>query len=59
MIGKGGYDKEPWTKWYAWRPVRTVSGRWMWLETVYQQASFGPAGIHYRYGDAFDVLKDV
>jgi hypothetical protein len=59
MIGKGSYDKEPWSKWYAWRPVCTVSGRWVWLETVYRQARVGPAGVRHLYGDVFDVVKDA
>lgn len=23
-----------WDRWFAWRPVKTDSGRWVWLKTV-------------------------
>lgn len=23
-----------WRRWYAWRPVQTISGRWAWLSPV-------------------------
>lgn len=27
-------DRTMWHDWFAWHPVRTLSGDWVWLETV-------------------------
>jgi hypothetical protein len=29
-----GFPVAPWHLWFAWRPVRTFDGRWVWLRTV-------------------------
>jgi hypothetical protein len=31
-----------WAEWFAWYPVRTLSGEWVWLETVmYRKGRWG------------------
>ena len=27
-------QRSKWRPWFAWRPVRTIDGFWIWLETV-------------------------
>lgn len=27
----------PWHIWFAWRPVKTIDGRWTWLRTIERQ----------------------
>ena len=31
----GTVFKTAWSKHWAWRPVRSYSGRWVWLKTYY------------------------
>ena len=59
-----GADCYPWREVFAWWPVRTISGRRVWLKKVYKQkywAVWG-AGFHMEprveYGTVFDILKD-
>ena len=51
-----------WRTWFAWRPVRTVSGRVVWWATVYRNIGNGYVDYDdwrwYHYGDLTDVLKD-
>ncbi|CAB4129292.1 hypothetical protein UFOVP112_390 [uncultured Caudovirales phage] len=52
----------PWRPWFAWRPVRTVTGELVWWDTVYRmvgntyvdQENF----TWYYYGTVFEALKD-
>jgi hypothetical protein len=52
----------PWKPWFAWRPVTTVSGRWVWWEHIYRK--YGNTYVDhddfswYYYADEFDILKD-
>ena len=57
-----------WQKTFAWLPKKTVSGKRVWLKTLYKQRYYtahGP-GIGYNfhmeleveYGELFDILKD-
>lgn len=54
--------KEPWVKWFAWRPVK-VNGKITWLKKIYRQeipktyATYDD-WTRYNYGTIFDVLKD-
>ena len=52
-----------WREWFAWRPIRTVSGRVMWWETVYRNIGNGYVDYDdwtwYHYGDLMDVLKET
>jgi hypothetical protein len=53
----------PWTKWFAWRPVKDVHGDWHWWEHVYRK--IGNTYVDdmdwtwYYYGTIFDVLEDT
>lgn len=56
------FDEAPllteWQPWYAWRPVR-INGKWYWLTRVYRKFLLSPGGGFYKYGDAFDKLKET
>lgn len=32
--------EHPWVKWFAWRPVQLLCGRWAWLQTLEKQRHF-------------------
>jgi hypothetical protein len=65
------YDRPPvenlltvghkWEQWFAWRPVRTIKGKIVWLETVYRLQ--GNTYVDhddwawYYYADVFDYLS--
>ena len=55
-------DVPEWKVWFAWRPVRTISGRVMWWETVYRNIGNGYVDYDdwrwYHYGDITDVLRN-
>lgn len=51
--------------WGSWEPhivgiiPKRVKGKWYFRgDTVYRKQRFGPGGVHYKYGDTFDILKD-
>ena len=60
-------EPRKWTTWFAWRPVKTIGGRWIWLKRIYRtvgntyvdQDDWTWYYTWYYYGDDFDVLKDV
>lgn len=51
-----------WDTWFAWRPVRTVSGEIVWWQEIYR--TIGNDYVDhddfrwYHYGDIMDVLRD-
>ena len=49
----------PWTKWFAWYPVK-VHGQRTWLKTVYRRKVTRYVDTDswsiYEYGTAFDLL---
>ena len=51
-----------WRPWFAWRPVRTVSGEVVWLNTVYRKIGNDYTDMDdwtwYYYGTVFEALKD-
>jgi len=51
----------PWHIWFAWRPVRTVSGERIWLKKIYRRQIVCYADMddwfHYEYGNIFDIIK--
>ena len=53
----------PWKEWFAWRPVRTVSNRVVWWQTVYRKVANTYSDdmdmTWYFYGDEFDILRYV
>lgn len=56
-------EGNPWRPWFAWRPVRTVTGELVWWDTVYRQVGNTYADQEcwtwYYYGTVFDALKDT
>lgn len=40
-----------WEAWFAWRPVQTLSGRWVWLRTI--ERRWNP-NINFRILAAWD-----
>ncbi len=55
--------KEPWVKWFAWYPVKDLSGHYHWFEKMYRRKIPKTYVNHddwqrYDYGTIFDVLKD-
>lgn len=59
-----GPDCYPWRKVFAWLPVKTISGRYVWLRSIYKQkywAVWGN-GFHYEplveYAELFDILAE-
>jgi len=50
-----------WVKTFALLPHRTVSGRWVWLKSVYVRRVWVYTGFvdepETQYGDLFDVLR--
>lgn len=51
----------PWHIWFAWRPVKTVSGEYVWLKKIYRRGIVCYADVdnwsRYEYGNMFDILK--
>ena len=54
--------ERPWRPWFAWRPVKTVTGEVVWWDTVYRQVGNEYVDQEdltwYYYGTVFDALKD-
>lgn len=61
---EGGVDCYPWRPVFAWWPVRTIGGRWIWLRRVYKRRFWliWGTGFHMEpeveYGELFDVLAE-
>jgi hypothetical protein len=58
-----GPDCYPWREVYAWWPVKTIKGKYVWLSFVYKQrfwAVWGQTGFHMEpeveYATLFDIL---
>ncbi len=58
-----GPDCYTWREVYAWWPVKTIAGRYVWLDFVYKQrfwAVWGHTGFHMEpqveYATLFDIL---
>lgn len=51
---------QPWTKWFAWRPVKIQEKR-VWLKTVYRRQVVCHVDMdnwsYYEYGTIFDILQ--
>ena len=58
-----GADCYPWREVYAWLPVKTVSGKYAWRETVYKRKVWvvWGTGFHMeptvQYATLFDLLE--
>lgn len=37
-----------WSPWFAWHPVRTVEGRWLWFITVKRRMRIFPKWFWYN-----------
>ena len=61
-IIKDGADCYPWREVYAWFPVKTISGKQVWMERVYKRRVWvvWGTGFHMepevQYATAFDLL---
>ena len=57
-----GVDCYPWHEVFAWWPVKTVGGRYVWLRRVYKRKFWvvWGTGFHMEpeveYGELFDIL---
>ena len=54
----------PWKKWFAWYPVKSVAGRKIWFKTIYRQECLyydynwgGTYRAGYVYAELFDILN--
>lgn len=59
-----GPDCYNWTEVYAWLPVKTISGKYVWRQKIYKRkfwAVWG-SGFHMEpvveYGTVFDIIND-
>lgn len=58
-----GADCYPWREVYAWWPVKTVAGRYVWRQRVFKRRVWlvWGTGFHMepetQYATAFDLLK--
>jgi hypothetical protein len=61
VLGPGCYN---WRLWFAWYPVKTLSGKRVWRKTVYKRnvrLVFRPGAIiedRIQYGTVFDTFKN-
>jgi len=51
--------------WGSWEPYtvgfmpKRVKGKWYFRgDIIYRSQRFGPGGVHYKYGDTFDAIRD-
>lgn len=62
-------DSYSWREVFAWWPVKTVGGKYVWLKKIYKQRYWGTYGEgiagnfhiepYVEYGDLFDVMKEA
>ena len=58
-----GADCYPWRSVFAWWPVKTVSGRYVWLRKIYKRKFWviWGRGFHMEpeveYAELFEILK--
>jgi len=61
-IIKDGADCYPWREVYTWFPVKTISGKRVWMQKVYKRKVWivWGTGFHMepetQYATAFDIL---
>jgi len=52
----------PWNIWFAWHPVKTVSGERIWLKKIYRRCINTYVDhddwTRYEYGNIFDVINE-
>ncbi len=58
-----GADCYPWTEVYAWLPVKTISGKYLWGRKIYKRKFWVVWGTgfhmepHVEYAEMFDILN--
>ena len=52
------FTSNPWEKHWTFFP-RRINGKIYWCEYVYRKFVLSPGGGFYKYGDDFDVLRDM
>lgn len=58
-----GADCYPWREVFAFLPVKTVSGRWVWLRKIYKRRFWTVWGVAFhmeptvQYADMFEMLS--
>lgn len=63
-IIKDGVDSYPWREIYAWFPVKTITGKRVWMEKVYKRKFWivWGTGFHMEpeveYATLFEILGD-
>jgi hypothetical protein len=59
-----GADCYPWREVYAWWPVKTISGKYVWRRKIYKRKVWivWGTGFHMepetQYAELFEILKD-
>lgn len=60
-----GCDCYPWTPYFAWLPVKTVSGKYVWGRKIYKRKFWivWGTGFHMEpeveYAELFDILENA
>ena len=54
----GSYSYGVWEAYFAWLPKRTISGHWVWLQSIYRRDYlFKPVYVQgYQYATVLDIL---
>ena len=64
QIIEDGCDCYPWKEVYAWLPVKTITGKYVWRETLFKRKIWvvWGAGFHMEpvveYATFFELLAD-
>ena len=59
-----GADCYPWTECYAWLPVKTINGKYVWRQKLYKRKVWVVWGTGYhmepetQYATAFDMINN-
>lgn len=59
-----GCDSYRWREIFAWLPVKTINGKYVWMRKVYKQKYWAVWGTGFHmepiieYGTIFDILTD-
>lgn len=55
-------EMSPWQKWFAWRPVTSITGQRLWMQLVYRRSINTYVDYdnwkRYEYADIFDVIGE-
>ena len=60
----GGPDCYPWREVYAWLPVKTIAGKYVWRKEIYKRKIWVTYGHSFhmepivQYATMFDIIKD-